>query len=498
MALAAVVLLDGATVAVLLPRLQDGLSLSVVELQWVVNAAAITWAVTLIPAGWRADRIGHRRNVRQGLVPLALGSACAAAAPNFAVLTVGRVGQGVGAAMTTPSVIALLTQAAAGTARGQTLGRFASVLGALELLCPVVGGLLVVTLGWRAVFVTGVLLSGMSWVAIRGQAAQAPASAPAATDWTGAVLLAAVILALVLGTIQINSSGIGSVPTLALFAAAAAGTVALVLSERRSSAPVLDLSLLRSVEFSAMLGLLFVVFFAIGVYFFFITIYLQRALHMSPLLAAAGLVPVSAFTILLSARIGRAGDRTSHHALVAAGLLAFTAGLLLTIPGVHSVTYAAMLPAIVALGVGLALLRAPLLSLVNLAGTDRQAGARNASAELIGRLGGVMGVAIGVTIFLSVSTADLNTKLPGAGLEYHFTAAKLRSMWNHPAPVEAKYHELPAATREQVRHIVKDTGTDALATTLYPCAALVGGVGLVLIGVAARRSRAPSGSSAVG
>ena len=134
MVLAAVVLMDGATVAVLLPRLQDGLSLSVVELQWVVNAAAVTWAVLLIPVGWRADRIGHWLNVRQGLVPLALGSGCAAVAPDFVVLTVGRIGQGIGAAMTTPSVIALLTQAAAPNDRGQTLGRFASVLGVLELL----------------------------------------------------------------------------------------------------------------------------------------------------------------------------------------------------------------------------------------------------------------------------------------------------------------------------------------------------------------------------
>ena len=349
-----------------------------------------------------------------------------------------------------------------------------------------------------AVFVSGLLLSVVAWLATRGDATDAPKAVPAATDWTGAVLLAAVILALVLGTIQVNSSGLGSLPTLALFGAAAVGAAGLVLSERRSSSPALDLSLFRSAEFSAMLGLLFVVFFAIGVYFFFITIYLQRALHMSPLRAAAGLIPVSVFTIILSARIGRAGDRTSHHALVVVGLLAFTSGLLLTIPGVRALTYVALVPAIVALGVGLALFRTPLLSLVNRAAPDHQAGARNASAELIGRLGGVMGVAIGVTIFLSVSTADLNTKLPAAGLEYHFTAAKLRSMWDHPDPVEQKYHSLAPPTREHVRTIVKDTATDALATTLYLCAALVGGVGLVLIGVAARRSRASSPSARLG
>lgn len=262
-----------------------------------------------------------------------------------------------------------------------------------------------------------------------------------------------------------------------------------MVAERRSSSPTLDLGLLRSADFSATLAVLFAVSFAIGTYFFFITIYLQRALHMSALLAGAGLIPVSLFTILLSARIGWIGDRTSHYALVIAGLLPFIGGLLLTISGTRALAYVALLPALVAVGVGIALFRAPLLSLIHHPLAGHQAGVGTAAGELMGLLGGAMGVAVGVTVFLGVSTGDLNTKFPVVGIEHHVTATELRSLWENPTPVKQKYRALPAPARHQVRKIILDTANDALASVLYVCAALVGVVGLVLAGLVARRTR---------
>jgi MFS transporter, DHA2 family, methylenomycin A resistance protein len=427
--------------------------------------------------------------VRQGLVPLALGSACAAAAPNFALLAVGRVGQGVGAAMTTPSVIALLSQAVPRPDRGQALGRFTARLGLLELSSPLYAGLMVVSIGWRAVFASALLLSLVAWALVRRRVLEPVGSAAPATDWVGSVLLAAVVLMLVLGTIQVGSSGIATLPTLALFGAAVVAAAGFVVAERHSGAPTLDLGLLRSAQFSAPLAVQLVGFFAIGVYFFFITIYLQRVLHMSALLAAAGLIPTSLFMVFLSARIGRLGDRTSPYPLVMMGLLVFSGGLLLTVSGTSALTYVDLLPAFLAFGVGMALFRTPLLRLINDAVPDHQAGMRNAAAELVGRLGGVMGVTVGVTIFLAVSTADLNAKLPAAGIQHHFTAAQLRSLWSDPTLTKQEYRALPTAVREQLRTIVKDTGNDALATTLYVSAALAGVAGVALIGLAAQRSR---------
>ncbi|MGN6166952.1 MAG: MFS transporter [Solirubrobacteraceae bacterium] len=500
----AVVVLDGAMVAIALPKLQDGLSLSVVQLQWVVNATLIAWAALLIPAGRRADRIGHRRSVCHGLVVLAVGSLCSALAPSFAVLMVGRVAQGIGAALTVPSVLALLAQAAPRRERGQALGRFAALLGVLELLGPVYGGLLVVSLGWRAVFISALAFSLGALALVRLRVPESPGSAPPAIDWAGSVLLAAIVVALVLGTIEVHSSGIGSLPALALYASAVVAGGAVVVAERRSSAPTLDLGLLRSADFSATLAVLFAVSFALGAYFFFMTIYLQRALHMSALLAGVGLIPTSLFTIFLSARIGRIGDRRSHYALVIAGLLPLIGGLLLTILGTSALTYAAVLPALVAVGVGIALFRTPLLSLIHHPLAGHQAGMGTATGELMGLLGGAMGIAVGVTVFLAVSTADLNARfltagiehhftpselrLPAAGIEQHFTPSELRSLWENPAPAEEKYHALPAPVRHEVRKVIVDTANDALASALYVCAALVGAVGLVMAGLVARRS----------
>jgi MFS family permease len=489
--LTAVVILDGATIAIALPTLQDGLSLSVVELQWVVNAASIAWAVLLVPAGRRADRIGHWASVQQGLVPLAVGFACAAVAPDFAVLMVGRVAQGIGAAMTTPSVIALLTQAAPSEERGQALGRFTAVLGLLELLIPVYAGLLVVALGWQSVFGSGLLFSLTAWGLARRRGTEPAGATPPGTDWAGTLLLGAMVMAVVLGTIQVHSSGIGSLSALALFGAAVVAAAAFVAAERRSDAPTVDLALFRSAQFSAALGALLFVFFAIGLYLFFITIYLQRALHMSALLAAVGLVPISLFTILLSARIGKLGDRTNHYPLVIAGLLILSGGLLLTASGTKTLTYVALLPAIIALGAGMALFRGPLLSLLYNSVPDHQAGMRTAISEVVGRLGGVLGVAIGVTIFLAVTTADLNARLPAVGIHQHVAAGELQTLWSHPTSTKRMYRGLPAPLRRQLFNTVTDSANDALAVTLFVCAVLVGALGVSLMGFAAYRSRHP-------
>jgi MFS family permease len=487
--LTAVVMLDGAAIAIALPTLQDGLSLSVVELQWVINATSIAWAVLLVPAGRRADRIGHWPSVRQGLAPLAVGFGCAAVAPDFAVLMVGRVAQGIGAAMTLPSVIALLIQDAPSGERGHALGRFGAALGLLELLVPVYAGLIVVALGWRSVFVSGLLFSLMAWGLVRRRDTEPAGAVEPALDWGGTLLLAAMVLAVVLGTIQVHSSGIGSLPALALFGAAVVAAAAFVVAERRSDAPTVDLALFRSTQFSATLAVLLFVFFAIGLYLFFITIYLQRALHMSALLAAIGLVPLSLFTILLSPRIGRLGDRTSHYPLVITGLLIFSGGLLLTASGTEALTYVALLPAIIALGVGMALFRGPLLSLFYNSVPDHQAGMRTATAEVVGRLGGVLGVAIGVTMFLTITTTDLNARLPTVGIYHHVTATELQTLWSHPTSTKQEYRALPALVGQQLFKIATNSANDALAVTLFVCAVLLGVVGVALIGLAGYRSR---------
>jgi hypothetical protein len=297
------------------------------------------------------------------------------------------------------------------------------------------------------------------------------------------------VLAVVLGTIQVHSAGIGSLSALALFGAAVAATAAFVVAEGRSEAPTVDLTLFRSAQFSATLAVLLFVFFAIGLYLFFITIYLQRALHMSALLAAVALVPISLFTILLSTHIGKLGDRTTHYPLVIAGLLIFSGGLLLTASGTKTLTYVALLPAIIALGVGMALFRGPLLSLFYNSVPDNQAGMRTAISEVVGRLGGVLGVAIGVSIFLAVTTADLNARLPAAGFHHHVATTELQALWSNPTSTKRQYRALPAPARQQLFKIATDSANDALAVTLFVCAALVGGLGVPLVGSAAYRSR---------
>ena len=126
----------------------------------------------------------------------------------------------------------------------------------------------------------------------------------------------------------------------------------------------------------------------------------------------------------------------------------------------------------------MALFRGPLLSLFYNSVPDHQTGMRTATAEVVGRLGGVLGVAIGVTMFLTITTTDLNARLPTVGIYHHVTATELQTLWSHPTSTKQEYRALPALVGQQLFKIATNSANDALAVTLFVCAVLLGVVGV--------------------
>ena len=325
------VLLDVTIVNVALARIGSGLGGSRSELQWVVDAYALVLAAGMLGAGDLADRAGSRRLFLAGLVAFGGASALCAAAPSATVLIGARAIQGLGAAAILPSSLAIVNQLFPDPAeRPKAIGVWAGLGGSALVLGPVLGGLLVGPLGWRAIFWLNVPLVIAAVVGGLSTLPEGSRAKGARVDVAGQALGTAALAALVFALIEGGEGGFGALPALMGIGFALVALVGFVAVERRLSAasasapeeapedagsrrPLLDLAWFRRPEFTganAGAGLMNLGtlggLFALG-------LYLQEAEGLSPLEAGLALVPLAlplaALTPFTGRLVGRVGPR---------------------------------------------------------------------------------------------------------------------------------------------------------------------------------------------
>jgi MFS transporter, DHA2 family, methylenomycin A resistance protein len=308
------VLLDVTIVNVALARIGSGLGGSRSELQWVVDAYALVLAAGMLGAGDLADRAGSRRLFLAGLVAFGAASAACAAAPDAGVLIAARAVQGLGAAAILPSSLAIVNQLFPDPdERPKAIGVWAGLGGSALVLGPVLGGLLVGPLGWRAIFwlnVPLVIAAVIGGLLTLPEGSKAKGARP---DWAGQALGTAALAALVFALIEGGKGGFTSAPALGGIAVALVAFAGFVVAERRAARPLLDLSWFRRPEFTganAGAGLMNLGtlggLFALG-------LFLQEGEGLSPLEAGLALVPLAlplaALTPFTGRLVGRVGAR---------------------------------------------------------------------------------------------------------------------------------------------------------------------------------------------
>ncbi|MBS1879826.1 MAG: MFS transporter [Actinobacteria bacterium] len=325
------VLLDVTIVNVALARIGSGLGTSRAELQWVVDAYALALAAFMLGAGDLADRLGSRRLFLAGLALFGLASAACAAAPGAAVLIAARVAQGLGAAAVLPTSLAIVNQLyPEPEERPRAIGLWAGVGSSALVLGPVLGGLLVGPLGWRAIFALNLPLVTASLIAGRRLL---PAARPGPGPGTGAdvpgqLLGTLALSALVFALIEGGGAGFGSAPVFAAAAVTLAAFTAFAAVERRQRRPLLDLRWFSRPEFSgANAGAGLMNLGTLGA-LFALSLYLQDERGLSPLAAGLNLVPLAAPLALLALLSGRLVTRVGPRLPAALGLLACGAGYL--------------------------------------------------------------------------------------------------------------------------------------------------------------------------
>ncbi|MGN6200328.1 MFS transporter [Humibacter sp.] len=389
------VLLDVTVVNVALPSIGAGFGVHSPGLVWVVDAYTVPLAALLLAAGAIGDRLGHRRIVIAGFLGFGLASVVCAIAPAWPVLVAGRALQGVCAALVLPGTLALLVDRAGdGAARSRVVGVWAAIGGAALPAGPLVGGLLVASAGWRAVFWLNVPVVVAALVpVVASRSAEKPrVRRNGRVDWFGAVTLTVMLAALVTAVVQLEE------PVLAGAAIALVVVAALALwwVERRARHPLLRVPKAARRPLLAACGVAGLMNFSVLGALFVLTQTLQDVRHLSPLAAGLLLLPGMLPLPLLGAPAGRMVARIGRWRTAAVGLViaAFGfAGLAASIRVAEPVWLVVLAVSLVVWGAGIGILT-PAVVAAALAALPDASGAASGASNTARQVGGALGVAV--------------------------------------------------------------------------------------------------------
>lgn len=323
-------LLDITVVNVALPSIERDLGASFTDLQWVIDAYALTLAAFVLTAGSIADRIGRKRVFIAGLGLFSLASLACGLAGSPLMLNLGRALQGVGGSIMFAVSLALVAQEfEPGRARGTAMGIFGATIGAAVAIGPLVGGALTDAIGWESIFWVNVPI-GLGAMAIALAVVHESRDENATRiDWLGQITFIAALACLVLALLRGNAEGWGSPAILALLGAAAALTVAFAIIELHVAEPMLPLRLFRISAFTGIQLGGFTISAALFSMFLYITYYLQNYLGYSPLEAGLQNLPISILSFLGAIVSGRLIGRVQGRHVLAGGLTMVGVSLLL-------------------------------------------------------------------------------------------------------------------------------------------------------------------------
>jgi DHA2 family methylenomycin A resistance protein-like MFS transporter len=330
-----------------------------------------------------------------GLSLFALGSALCALAPSAQLLVAFRVLQGAGAALELPATLAILTHTfTEPRRRAQAVGIWASAAGSSLVIGPVLGGMLVTALGWRAVFAINVPVVAAIAVLTLLVGPRSGGSRSGGLDVPGQVLGSAALALLAGGAIEGGRMGFGAaVPVTLLALGLVAGALFVVVESRRPD-PVLQVGLFRRGDYAAVNAAGLVMgFVTIGALFVF-SLFFQQAQGLSALLAGLRFLPLTVVFVVVGPLIGRAMHRTGHRLPMVAGALLLAVGSLLALEVGPSAGYGAVSVPFAVIGLGYGLLSTPMATAALAAVPPERAGMAS-STNLTARLvGGVFGVAV--------------------------------------------------------------------------------------------------------
>src|SRR4051794_1999236 len=324
------VVLDATIVNIALPSIQKGLTFSDADLQWVVNAYTLVFGGFLLLGGRAADLLGRKRLFVAGIALFSLASVLNGFAQSSGILIAGRALQGLGGALVSPAALSILMTSFPGAQeRTKALGVWSATVAGGAAAGLLLGGILTDLLSWEWIFFVNVPVGVIAVIAaLRFVPESRDETAHRSFDAAGAVTVTGGLVVLVYAIVKAQEFGWSSARTLAMLGASAALLVAFVAIERRSSAPLVRLSMFRTRTLTAANIAMMLVASGMFSMFYFVSLYVQEVLGYSPLRAGLAFLPVT-FGMIIGAGVGQAAIRRfGPRGVAVVGVLLATSGML--------------------------------------------------------------------------------------------------------------------------------------------------------------------------
>src|SRR5579863_7226557 len=470
-------LLDVTIVIVAQPAIQTGLHASFSDVQWTLDAYALTLAALLLTSGSLADRYGRKLLFSIGLAIFTIGSLLCGLAVNPLMLIVSRSGQGVGGAIIFATSLALLGNSFRGRERGVAFGIWGAVIGVSTALGPVLGGVITTDWSWRGIFLVNVPIGVFAVAVTFWRVDESKSPNPTRPDWAGFALLTAGLVSLIYGLIRAGEntwSDTGVIICLAVGVAALASDLA---AERRVAHPMFDLSLLRTPTFAGASIAAFAMNGSLYAVLLWLVLYLQDILGYSAQDAGLRLAIISGAQFVTATIAGRFSERVPARWLIGPGLVLVGVGLILMggLSG-HS-GWTDLIPGFIVSGLGGGLVNPPLASTAIGVVPPQKAGMASGVNSTFRQIGIAAGIAALGSIFNSALQHNLTSTPAVASF-----APRIVTMVRQ-GQVGQLLASLPPARRGEVALAIRSAFAAGLNDLLYVTAAiaLVGAVCALLL-----------------
>jgi EmrB/QacA subfamily drug resistance transporter len=388
--------IDGSVVNVALPAIQSELNASAATMQWVVNAYLLMLGALILVGGAAGDRFGRRSVFLLGTALFTVASVACGFAPSATILITARMVQGIGGAMLVPESLAIISAVFPREERGKAIGTWAGFAALTGALGPVLGGVLVDALSWRAVFFINLPVALITVaIALRHVPESHSGAQHAGLDWQGGVLATLGLGATAYGASAASETRWSDPSVFAPLLTGCAVVAVFIWREARAAAPMVPLDLFRSRAFSGTNAMTLLLYAALGGVLFFLPFNLIRLQGYSAAAAGAAFLPFSLIMGVFSRSSGAFADRLGARVPLIVGPVIVALGLaLFARPGIGGSYWTTFLVPMAISGLGMVIAVAPLTTVVMGSVEQRRAGAASGINNAVARIANLLGVAL--------------------------------------------------------------------------------------------------------